>query len=160
MQLRQDLLQRRYRRGFTFIEIGLALAVIAVLVAIALPSYSRYRERVQVAQAVIDIGNLQSLIVQYYYNNQAYPNSLTDIGQAGMRDPWGNAYQYTNLSAPGSTGAARKNRSLVPINSDFDLYSRGKDGASASPLTASTSRDDIVRANDGRFIGLASDYDR
>jgi general secretion pathway protein G len=35
----------------------------------------------------------------------------------------------------------------------------GKDGQSSSPLTAKPSRDDIVRANDGRFVGLASDYD-
>jgi len=35
----------------------------------------------------------------------------------------------------------------------------GKDGASVPPLTAKASRDDIIRANDGRFIGLASDYD-
>jgi general secretion pathway protein G len=47
----------------------------------------------------------------------------------------------------------------VPINSDFDLYSVGKDGQSQDPLTAPVSRDDIVRANNGRFVGLASTYD-
>jgi general secretion pathway protein G len=36
----------------------------------------------------------------------------------------------------------------------------GKDGASVSPLTARASRDDIVRANNGAFVGLASDYDQ
>jgi general secretion pathway protein G len=34
----------------------------------------------------------------------------------------------------------------------------GKDGASVSPLTAKASRDDIVRANNGGFIGLAEDF--
>lgn len=34
----------------------------------------------------------------------------------------------------------------------------GADGASVSPLTAKSSRDDIVRANNGRFVGLASTY--
>ena len=46
-----------------------------------------------------------------------------------------------------------------PKNSDFDLYSMGKDGASVGPLTAKASRDDVVRASDGRFVGLASDFD-
>ncbi|MCP5251868.1 MAG: hypothetical protein H6939_09135 [Burkholderiales bacterium] len=46
----------------------------------------------------------------------------------------------------------------MPINSDYDLYSMGKDGASVSPLTAKASRDDIIRANNGRFIGRAADY--
>jgi general secretion pathway protein G len=46
----------------------------------------------------------------------------------------------------------------VPINSDFDLYSVGRDGQSAPALTAKVSQDDIVRANNGGFVGLASDY--
>jgi len=47
---------------------------------------------------------------------------------------------------------------MVPINSDFDLYSMGKDGRSVAPLTAKDSRDDIVRANDGGYVGLASEF--
>jgi len=46
----------------------------------------------------------------------------------------------------------------VPLNSTYDLYSKGKDGASASPLTAKASADDVIRANDGGYIGLASGY--
>ena len=44
------------------------------------------------------------------------------------------------------------------MNSDFDLYSVGNDGDSESPLSAKASRDDIVRANNGAFIGLGEDY--
>jgi general secretion pathway protein G len=58
----------------------------------------------------------------------------------------------------GARGHARKDHSLVPINTDFDLYSMGPDGRSAPPLTAQHSRDDIVRANNGTFIGIASEY--
>ncbi len=52
----------------------------------------------------------------------------------------------------------RKDRFLVPLNSDFDLYSKGPDRKSVPPLTAEASRDDIIRANDGGYIGLASEY--
>ena len=34
----------------------------------------------------------------------------------------------------------------------------GKDGKSRTPLTAKASRDDIVRAGDGAYVGLASAY--
>jgi len=47
---------------------------------------------------------------------------------------------------------------MVPVNTDFDLYSMGKDGKSRAPFTAKASHDDIVRANDGKFIGLVSEY--
>jgi general secretion pathway protein G len=149
----------RRRRGFTVIEILLAVAIIAVAAAVALPAYANYRERVRITQAVIDIKGLEAQIKSYGLENRALPGSLADIGRGGMLDPWGNPYQYTNLETAKGNGKARKNKNLVPINSDFDLYSAGKDGASVGPLTAKASRDDIVRASDGRFVGLASDYD-
>jgi hypothetical protein len=43
---------------------------------------------------------------------------------------------------------------LHPINSDFDLYSKGKDGDSAAPLTASRSQDDIIRATTASLSAL------
>ena len=137
----------------------LGLVILGVLVVIALPAYANYRERVRIAQAVIDIKGIESQIKNYALENRALPGALSDVGRAGMLDPWGNSYHYTNLEAAKGKGSARKNKNLVPINSDFDLYSSGKDGASVSPLTAKASRDDIVRASDGRFVGLASDYD-
>lgn len=57
-----------------------------------------------------------------------------------------------------SVGKKRKDKSLHPLNTDYDLYSMGPDGRSVSPLTAKASRDDIIRANNGGFIGVAEDY--
>lgn len=56
----------------------------------------------------------------------------------------------------GGIGGARKDRFLVPINSDFDIYSMGRDGQTVAPLTAPKSHDDIIRASDGGFYGLAA----
>ena len=53
---------------------------------------------------------------------------------------------------------ARKDRFLHPLNSTYDLYSVGKDGKTVAALTAKASKDDIIRANDGGFIGLAVKY--
>jgi general secretion pathway protein G len=46
----------------------------------------------------------------------------------------------------------------VPINTEFDLYSAGKDGDTRPPLNARPSRDDVVVARDGSFIGLAQEF--
>jgi general secretion pathway protein G len=146
-------------RGFTIVELMLGIAILGVLVGIAYPSYQQYTERVRIAQAIIDIQGISASVEAYSNDNREYPDDLNEVGKSGMKDPWGNPYQYTNLGAAKGVGKARKNKNLVPINSDFDLYSMGKDGASVSPLTAKASRDDIVRANNGRFVGLASDYD-
>jgi general secretion pathway protein G len=145
--------------GFTIIEIMLVVALIAVLAAIALPSYQSYRERVRTAQATIDIKAIDAAIQTFRLNNGTLPDDLGAVGYGGKKDPWGNAYQYTNLSTVNGNGQARKNKNLVPINTDFDLWSNGPDGSSTNPLTASASRDDIVRANNGRFVGPAKEYD-
>ena len=69
----------------------------------------------------------------------------------GMEDPWGNPYVYANHDVV-PPGHRRKDHSLVPINSDYDLYSKGEDGASAPPLTANSSKDDIIRGRDGGLL--------
>jgi hypothetical protein len=58
----------------------------------------------------------------------------------------------------GQPSQPRKDRFLHPINSDYDLYSMGKDGESVEPLTAQKSHDDVIRANDGSFVGLAVEF--
>lgn len=64
-----------------------------------------------------------------------------------------------NIAAAGlGVGGLRKDGKLNPLNTDFDLYSNGRDGDSKGPLSAKASRDDIVRANNGAFIGLGEDY--
>ncbi len=77
----------------------------------------------------------------------------------GKADPWGHPYEYFNLITAKGNGQARKDKKLAPLNTDFDLYSVGPDGQTAASLVNKASRDDTVRARDGGFIGLASDFD-
>ncbi len=76
---------------------------------------------------------------------------------AGEKDPWGRAYIYYNIDANGK-GGARKDHALNPINTDFDLYSMGADGLSKSQVSQKDSLDDLIRANNGGYIGFASDF--
>ncbi len=144
--------------GVTLVELLLAVAIAAVLAMIAIPSYSSYIDRSKVMQAEGDIAQIEVAIAQYLSDHGSLPNALTDLSNVNLTDPWGNAYQYLDLTQGGARGHARKDRSLVPINSDYDLYSMGKDGRSVAPLTAQASRDDIVRGRNGAFVGLATDF--
>jgi general secretion pathway protein G len=82
-----------------------------------------------------------------------------DAGGGGHAGGGGNAGGGGDAGGGGSImGEVRKDRFLVPINSDYDLYSMGPDGESRAPLQAEPSRDDVIRGGDGAFIGLASDF--
>lgn len=148
----------RRTRGLTMIELSLVLGIVAVLISLAIPMWNGWRDKVRVKQAQDDIIGISVVVEGFLSDNGRLPTSLAEVGRSGLRDPWGNPYQYADLSIPANTGAARKDHSLVPLNTDYDLYSSGPDGASSPPLTAASSRDDIVRANNGRFIGPASQY--
>jgi len=146
------------QRGMTLLELMMALTICAVLATIAVGSYKRYVDRMKVNTAIADIGQIQLVINKYHIDRDALPATLADVGMDGKLDPWGNPYEYLDFTGIKGNGQVRKDRNLVPINSDYDLYSKGPDGDSRSPLTAQASRDDIVRANDGAFIGKAEDY--
>ena len=135
----------------------MVLTVVAILGLFSLQTYDKYIDEARIAEAKTDIFSLEVRINYYQVKHLDYPESIDDIGGA-PNDPWGNPYRYLNVQTVKGNGKKRKDRNLVPINSDFDLYSMGKDGRSVSPLTAKHSRDDIIRANNGEFVGLAEDY--
>lgn len=134
------------------------IAILGVLVSTAVSAYTRYINEAKNAQAIGDIKTIELAITVYYSDNKVFPASLADVKQNTLLDPWGKPYSYLNLASVKGKGAARKDKSLVPINTDYDLYSMGPDGRSVGPLTAKQSRDDIVRANNGKFVGLAAEY--
>lgn len=146
-------------RGFTLIELLIVSAIFAILIILGVARYNDHKEEVRVQQAVADILSMSALITQYLNDNHTAPDSLADVRLQGKIDPWGHPYMYTNLMSPASAGDARKDKNLHPLNSDFDLYSMGADGDTKRPLTANVSRDDIIRARDGRFVGFAKDFD-
>jgi len=134
----------------------MVLIIVGILAAFGYSRYDEFIEKARVAEAKTDIFALDMKINHFFNNRLSFPASIADIGGAPL-DPWGNPYQYLNIQTA-RRGQVRKDHNLVPINSDYDLYSMGKDGRSVSPLTARHSHDDIIRANNGDYIGLAKDY--
>lgn len=146
--------------GFTLIEVIVAMAILGALAAISVPQFSSYQESARRAQAYADIRNIDLAVRKYKAENSDWPTDLTALNMTDIpTDPWGNAYVYLKIEGvPSATGFARKDQFLVPLNSDFDVYSKGSNGTSTAPIASPQSQDDVIRANDGRFIGLASTY--
>ena len=138
----------------------IAIAIVGTLAAIATPTYLSYRNRALISETIGEMGTIEIDIGEFMAENGELPDSLNDLGLGNLKDPWGNPYEYLRIQGGNlkGKGKLRKDHSLVPVNTDYDLYSKGKDGKSQTPFTAKASQDDIVRANDGGFIGLVSDY--
>ena len=109
------------------------------------------------AKAVTAIVALSTLIDSYVQDERQYPPDLAALRVPIPLDPWGRPYVYYNVDANGR-GHARKDHALNPINTDFDLYSMGPDGQTKKQITQKDSVDDIIRASNGKFVGVAADF--
>jgi len=159
--MRQLMALYRARRarnvtGFTIIELLVVTMIIGTLSSMAAPRLQGMRERAQIVRATADIRIISSELIAYIAINFTPPVSLAAIERATLLDPWGNPYMYVNLFGQKGNGVARKNKFDVPLNDDFDLGSAGPDGLTKLPLTAKDSKDDILRAWNGGYVGPAS----
>ncbi len=138
----------------------ISVVLACLLIVLAVPGYQRQLERSRVAKAEADIRSMHIAIERFRLaNSDRVTITLTELRMEIPRDPWGRDYQFLNIiDANPSKGLVRKDGALNPLNTDYDLYSLGRDGDSKGPLNAKASRDDVVRANNGAYIGLGRDY--
>lgn len=141
--------------GFTFAEVLIMVAAIAIGTGAAVPGLNGRAEEARIARASSDIVQMEAQIERYREQHNALPESLEILGTVAQ-DPWGHAYEYVNFATRGlSEQRAYHN---LPLNSDYDLYSRGVDGQSDLMIDAEPAHDDIVRARDGEFVGRATEF--
>jgi general secretion pathway protein G len=144
--------------GFSLLELLITVSIIGLLSAVALPSYRDYVDNVDTALAIADIEMIDQAIERYFVNDFIYPLSLEAAGVGTLQGPWGNTYRFLFFDENTQRGQMRKDKNLVPVNDDYDLYSMGKNGTTSMPFTSQQGGDDIVRTNNGRYIGIAKDY--
>ncbi len=166
MSIYRLLTARRFardgRRGFTLIELMLVASIMGSLAALAIPNVQRLVEQSRVVEAMSDIRIFASTARDHKLVNGHYPDAFDKMGFKDPLDPWGNKYEYLliegqfDIYPPGKK--PKQDRFLRPINRDFDVYSRGPDGETSDVLTDAASLDDIIRANDGGFVGIAEEY--
>jgi general secretion pathway protein G len=146
--------------GFSLVELLIAVTILGALIAIAIPMFSSYKDQQNLSLAISDLRLIDNQVKSYKMSNEQLPDSLSQVPQGDRKDPWGNTYEYLRIEGKETEtkSQVRADKSMNPINTDFDLYSKGVDGATSRQLTSNTGRDDVVRANDGNYYGLGSNF--
>ncbi len=156
--------------GFSLIEIMIAVAILAIIAALAVPVYQGYIAEGRFGSTITDIRQAQLFFddlaldmnlnaadggdstVRGLYMSSGRP-TLGDVGStpAGAEpwtDPWGQIYRYQRPAAR-SVGGSLSNDSNSPQG--YDLFSIGEDGVPGNA-------DDIMRGCNGDYVGLASTH--
>lgn len=76
-------LQNRRRFGFTFVELMIVMAIIAILLAVALPIYNRSITRAKESVLKNNLFTIRNVIDEYTYDKQKAPQTLNDLVSDG-----------------------------------------------------------------------------
>ena len=156
------------RRGFTLVELAVIVAIVGILAALGIQGYLEYMEKTRATIALFDINSISKTLQAATLDNpdelpadQAVFTAFCATSGLPINDPWKNPYRYYRTygltrQEINKDATARKKGPFRPLNYDYDLYSMGPDGESKPALSAKVSRDDIMRADEGAFIGKAS----
>jgi len=88
----------KHQSGFTIIELMIAVAIIAILAAIALPAYNDYVLRGKITEAFTGLADFRVRMEQFYQDNRRYDGAgLNGCGSAAP-----NSKYFTFGCAPGA----------------------------------------------------------
>ena len=90
------------------------LAIIGLLAVIATPNFIRYRNKARIVSAIADMKTIEKGIVNYSLDKGRLPDTLSDAGMGGLRDPWGHPYQYLKLPKMMGSDLAKRMKALNP----------------------------------------------
>jgi len=141
------------RKGFTLIELLIVMAVIAILIAIAIPSFRGMQNEARKTKAQGDLRPIKIAVESYYKNNGVYPgettyqttlmNATPRILEANLYDPFG-ATTTTTYVYDLSTGDPTTSKYYI-------IYSVGPSGNGTAQVdnngTVTVSNDAIWESN-------------
>src|SRR5690625_5823375 len=91
----------RKQSGFTLIELMIVVAILAILMAIAIPAYQDYTIRAQVSEGMNLTGGARTAVAEYFTDKGTFPGSNTS---AGIAQPGSITGEYVDTVTVGSGG--------------------------------------------------------
>jgi general secretion pathway protein G len=132
-------------RGFTFIEIMVVVAILAILAALVVPRIMGRTDDAKRTAAKVQIRNIEGALQLYKLDNGVYPSTeqglkaLVEKPSIGVipkkwkiggylpklpEDPWGNPYKYMSPAQ----GTIQSPGQIPGLKGEYEVISLGTDG--------------------------------
>ena len=131
--LRMTKKRKGFVRGFTLIELMIAIAVLGILLAIAVPNFNKYLLESRRAQAQSEMLQIRLGLEKWRANNNAYSANLSDAGFIDNNDYYDYTITGTNPGDP-PTGSVYVIRATA-VAGKSQVNDKTGDGTSCTPLT-------------------------
>src|SRR5579872_4666323 len=118
--------RRCTRLGFTFVELMIVMAIIAVLLSVAIPIYSQYIIRAKESVLKNNLFTLRTVIDEYTYDKQKAPQTLEDLVSDGYLrqvpiDPMtGSADSWKLIMEDATNAASQQEPGIWDVRSGSD----------------------------------------
>jgi type IV pilus assembly protein PilE len=127
------------QRGFTLIEMMIAVAVVGILAAIVYPSYTAYAKRSKIAVALGEMSAVRVRLEQYYQDHRNYGSTATACGVAMPLAPgfavtcnWGSAGTTSQTFVVTATGVDGMAGNVYTVNQADEQKTVQFDGATVN----------------------------
>ena len=133
--------------GFTFIEIMVVVAILAILAALVIPRIMGRTDDAKRTAAKVQIRNIEGALQLYKLDNGVYPSTeqglkaLVEKPSIGVipkkwkiggylpklpEDPWGNPYKYLSPSqSPGQNSNLKGEYEIISLGTDGEVGGEG-----------------------------------
>jgi type IV pilus assembly protein PilE len=91
--------KHRLNSGFTLVEVMIVVAIVAILSAIALPSYTDYNRRATIPEATTALADYRNRMEQFFLDNRNY-----GAAGCGITTPGAFKYYTVTCALTGTTG--------------------------------------------------------
>jgi type IV pilus assembly protein PilE len=135
--------RREVQPGFTALELMIVVAIVSILAAVALPSYSDYVKRGKVAEVTNVLGGGRVNLEQYFLDNRTYVNGPCPASTATFTVDCG-----TGAGAPTATTYTVTATGIAEMTGFVYTVNQANAKTSAGPWVSGTQNCWIFRKGD------------
>jgi len=129
------------RNGFTIIELMIAVAIVSILTAVALPAYTDYVRRGKIQEATSNLSDMRVKLEQYFQDNRTYVGACAASSSTALPGAaGGTAVKYfgfacSNLTVNSYTVTATGN-TVGDTSMDGFVYTVNQNNAKTTVISA------------------------